>query len=246
MKTKTFKFMCLLLSFISLFGVFTSINPKAEGEDQVKTLYELNLKSSYQVKSGGKPEYTITNNDTGEAIRVIVDTVDGTSVSLEKGVYTIKEVKTTDGFVPQIKEGVVLTLPHYDENGKLQKFVQLDMKSEKIEQPIVWYTYKPEEKKKEEPKKEEPKKEEPKDEGTPILLTARKEIKKDEPKEEEPPVIKDETKTQEKPIIEPKTTNPKTGDGTFTSDWVLLCGGIVLLVGAYILMKKTRKDKESN
>ena len=245
MKTKTFKFMCLLLSFISLFGVFTSINPTAEGEDQVKTLYELNLKSSYQVKSGGKPEYTITNNDTGEAIRIIVDTIDGTSVSLEKGVYTIKEVKTTDGFVPQIKEGVVLTLPHYDENGKLQKFVQLDMKSEKIEQPIVWYTYKPDEKKKEEPKKEEPKKEEPKDEGTPILLTARKEIKKDKPKKDEPPVIKDEPKEEKKPIIEPKTTNPKTGDGTFASDWILLGGGIVLLAGAYILMKKTRKNNES-
>lgn len=245
MNTKTFKFLCLLLSFISLFGVFTSINPKAEGEDQVKTLYELNLKSSYQVKSGGKPEYTITNNDTGEVTRVIVDTIDGTSVSLEKGVYTIKEVKTTDGFVPQIKEGVVLTLPHYDENGKLQKFVQLDMKSEKIEQPIVWYTYKPEEKKKEKPKKEEPKKEEPKDEGTPILLTARKEIKKDEPKEEEPPVIKDEPKEKEKPIEKPRTNNPKTGDGTFTKDWLILGGGIVLLAGAYILMKKTRKNNES-
>lgn len=247
MKFKHFGILAGILACFMLFGIFTPI--KADEEVENKTLYKVSLKSTYQVKNGGSPEYTITNTETGLERTVTVDTLSGVVLELEKGKYRIKETKSSEGFSPMIKEGVELTLPHYDEFGREHESVTLDMKSEKKSTPLVWLDYKPDPK--EEPKKvEEKKKEEPLDKGTPNSLGEREKLEENKEKEEDIPETpepeENKEKKEEKEIGLSKNDNPKTGDDTFKRDMIYLAAGIFVIGLGVLTFAFKKKTKYSN
>lgn len=227
----------MLLVFVCAFMFLPQI-AMANGD------YSITIRSSYQVREGGNPEYTITD-EKGEAQRVVVSGDEGTTVHVPKGVYKIREVKTTEGFTPQVKTDVEITLPHIDEKGDSHDSVVIEMKSEKYtkpnEPPLV-----PSKTKEEEPKKETPKKED----GGPKQLDKRDEEK---PQQEEPVIDKE---TEDEPEIdeidvpdekepekkEVKKGNPKTGDTTFR----LEIAGAVLFVVLGVLIVRNNKKKKNN
>lgn len=207
--------------------------------------YSITIRSSYQVREGGNPEYTITNEE-GEVQKVVVSRYEGTTVHVPKGVYKIREVKTTEGFTPQVKTDVEISLPHVDEKGDSHTSVVIEMKSEKYEKPKDTPLV-PSKTKEEEPKKETPKKED----GGPKELDRRdEEPRQEEPVVEEPEVeeIDEEEEIEEIETPEVKETpnevkkgNPKTGDTTFMAE----VGGVVLIAILGVLVVRNNKKKKN-
>lgn len=202
-----------------------------------ETPYTLRIMSEKQVKAGGRPEYTVTNQD-GEKITVVVSTVEGTVVRLPKGTYTVKEVKTTEGFVPQNGGEIEITLPHKNELGEEFNTCILGMKSELKKNPVEFLTYEKDPEKKKEPEKKEEKKEEKKDEGGPSILGKRFD-----------PERRPEEKPQEKPQEKPEETPekaPQTGDINALSEGMILLAGLAMFFAfMFVLVKLDRKEKRS-
>ena len=209
----------LLILMCALFFIGPIIGAVSNND----TIYTLRIMSEKQVKAGGRPEYTVTN-ENGEKITVVVSTVEGTVVKLAKGTYKVKEVKTTEGFVPQNGGEIEITLPHKNELGEEFNTCILGMKSDLKKNPIEFLTYEKEENKKKDKEKEEikeePKKEEIKE--SPITLG-----------------LREERKTQEKPEPreEEKTKAPKTGDAHALLDIAVVISGIAMIsVFIYLFM----------
>lgn len=231
-KTMLLVFVCALL-FLPQIAL-------AEGD------YSITIRSTYQVSKGGNPEYTITDQQ-GKSQTIVVSRNEGTTVRVPKGVYKIRETKTTEGFTPQAKKDVVIELPHTDEKGDSHTSVVIEMKSEKYEKPVEPNTIVPSTT---EPK-DEPKKQVV-EEGGPKELNKRD----NEPEEKiiDEPEIVDEDEPEDEPeeidtpeLIDepekPKDANPKTGDTTFR----LEIGGAILVVAlGVLLVYNNKKNKNKN
>ena len=226
------KLKTMLLIFVCTFLFLPQVAMASED-------YSITIRSSYQVREGGNPEYTITN-EKGEVQKVVVSRYEGTTVHVPQGVYKIREVKTTEGFTPQVKTDVEISLPHIDEKGDSHTSVVIEMKSEKYEKPKE--TPLVPSKTKEEPKKED---------GGPKELDRRDEEPKheepvvDEPEieeiEEEEEIEEIETPEVQETPKEAKKGNPKTGDTTF----MLEVGGVAVIALLGVLMVRNNKKKKN-
>lgn len=224
----------MLLVFVCTFLFLPQIAMASED-------YSITIRSTYQVSEGGNPEYTITN-EKGESQKVIVSTNEGTTVHVPKGVYKIREVKTTEGFTPQVKKDVEISLPHVDEKGDYHTSVVIEMKSEKYTKPIDPVVPG---KTKEEPKKTIT------EDGTPKELDKRDEEPVEEPVVEEEdeieeideePEIEDIETPEEKEETPVETTkdNPKTGDTTFKLE---IAGLVLIAVLGVLIVRNNKKAK---
>lgn len=205
--------------------------------------YTITIRSTYQTSEGGNPEFTVTDIN-GNSKKVVVSDKDGTTIHVPKGTYKIRETKTTEGFTPQSKKDVEITLPHEDEKGNYHTSVVIEMKSEKYSpstEPNV-----PNEEEKDTPEKI-------KDSGKPLELKERdkkeehsnKEVpQKEEPKEESEEDIGEDVEQipdTPEPVQNPnQSPNPKTGDTTFYLEMVGLLV-LVALAGCLVYINKNHK-----
>lgn len=194
--------------------------------------YTITIRSTYQTSEGGNPEFTVTDIN-GNSKKVVVSDKDGTTIHVPKGTYKIRETKTTEGFTPQSKKDVEITLPHEDEKGNYHTSVVIEMKSEKYSpstEPNV-----PNEEEKGTPEKI-------KDSGKPLVLKERD--KKEEPKEEPEEDIGEDVEQipdTSEPVQDPnQSPNPKTGDTTFYLEMVGLLV-LVALAGCLVYINKNHK-----
>lgn len=240
-KQKSRKLIAFVLMLAIVLAGFTS-----KSYAKTEKLYELTVRSSYQVREGGKPEYLVTGS--GQEYHLVVDSVDGATIKVPNGEYTIKEVKTTEGFLPVVEE-VKIALPHIDEAGNVHERAILEMKSTKVEKELKFIEHTPD--------TPEPEKEEIIETGEgPGSLGEREkpEIEKGDDDYIDPghedddggdivpePIDdgeKDDTPTGGEKTDERK--NPKTGDETF----LLEIAGLFSIIIAAVVVVKMWKKKE--